>query len=63
MKSKPNVVIPRSELAGQLAEAAHIKRQMTQLLIELEQKVSAHSDEKPGGWRQDPKAWLARVKH
>jgi hypothetical protein len=40
-----------------LAEAAAIKREMLDLLIELETKATGHSPERPGAWRHHPAEW------
>lgn len=67
----PVVDIPRTELGTILVEAATIKRDMTDLLEELEAQAIRQAGRpeqdpsltkpqkpaKPGTWRQDPAAW------
>lgn len=48
--TKPN-------LAENLAQAASIKAEMTELLRELETKTAGRTIEKPGGWRHHPIDW------
>jgi hypothetical protein len=57
---RPAVTIPLTPLGAELAEAAQIQREMTQLLRELEQTAGLSSDAagqpvtKPGAWRHRP---------
>lgn len=56
------VKIPISHLRQLLESAAVNHGKMTRLLIELEEKATGQPIEKPGLWRQRPKAWwLERV--
>jgi ribosomal protein S18 acetylase RimI-like enzyme len=55
--ARPAVTIPRTELGTQLHEAAQIKREMTELLSELERTATGHLISKPGAWRHHPASW------
>jgi hypothetical protein len=55
--SKPPVTIPQTKLGAQLQETAAIKREMTQLLQELESKAAGRPISKPGSWRHHPADW------
>jgi len=46
-------------LAENLAQAEAIKAEMTELLRQLETKVTGKSIAKPGGWRHHPQEWAA----
>lgn len=44
-------------LAADLTQAESIKAEMTELLRELEAKVTGKTIAKPGGWRHHPEEW------
>jgi len=54
------VSIPKSPLGAQLDEAEAIKREMTELLRQLEAKTTGQPVAKPGSWRHDSTGWLQR---
>jgi hypothetical protein len=59
MKHSP-ITIPKTELRTHLDQAEAIKRDMTELLRELESKATGQPITKPGGWRHDPTGWANR---
>jgi hypothetical protein len=52
--------VPDTALAKSLAEVAAIKREMTELLIELETKATGQVPQKPGAWRHHPIDWAGK---
>jgi hypothetical protein len=61
MNKKPSsIVIPRSPLGEQLYRAAEIKREMAELLMQLEYQVTNQPIAKVGLWRHDTMTWVKR---
>ncbi|GAC1372930.1 MAG: hypothetical protein NVSMB39_7170 [Candidatus Saccharimonadales bacterium] len=48
---------PNTPLAKALEEAAAIKREMLDLLIELETNATGQKPDRPGAWRHHPVEW------
>ncbi len=57
------IIIPKSELDQKLAEAAAIRKTMTELLRELEESATGKKIEKIGQWRQNPHEWMKKNKN
>ena len=51
-----------SPLAKSLEEVTAIKREMTELLIELETKATGKTVTKPGAWRHHPADWAGKFR-
>ena len=54
--------IPDPTLAKSLEEVTAIKREMTELLIELETKATRKTVTKPGAWRHHPADWAGKFR-
>ena len=49
---------PETPLAKVLADAAALKREMLELLIELETQATGKAPARPGIWRHHPAQWV-----
>lgn len=51
------IIIPQTKLEKVIGRTATAKREMTELMRDLEQKATGKDIKTPGQWRHKPVAW------